>query len=494
MTSDEEVSELRVHHLTQTGLILRTELLAGLDLSRFARFCVGELGTTSPFTGIGSVGLNIAERFFDDGVGAIRAGALVIPNPLAPGDIATSDVLVSPATPWDTVPIYAYRYSTTEVFYFLKRGLSWCTDIGLYFPRRRLLVSFQQNDARFASDCTDLQHAFKFFGTNQSAVGAGLASVHSQSLPCVIVNSDHFAHHIWNELSVVEGLVAEGLHERVRLVVNRRPLAPLSQLFPEIPKELILNTEGPTQAPLLLAMEQGWFVAPVGRKFIPQGLIDRILRCAEDHFPAVPELAAAFSAAHDPVLWITIRVDARTATNLVDALVTVISALLRRFPAMGVIFDGYTLASSQAPGDWSRGLTDSETSAIEQIVARVGVPFDHTVLCGRHTMEAFLWAQAADFYICPYGTAQHKVAWMNPVPGIIHVGANKSRAAEAAPLHARQRGETPTLFYGTVTRADNQGNDFRKDLFSYELDVDAFAAAVEGAVATLPPRVGRSNA
>ena len=104
-------------------------------------------------------------------------------------------------------------------------------------------------------------------------------------------------------------------------------------------------------------------------------------------------------------------------------------------------------------------------------------------------MQAFLWAEVADFYVCPYGTAQHKIGWINPVPGIVHVGENKRPVANLdGAYHALQGGRLPSFFFGAVTRSDAVAKDPRKDLFSYDLDVPAFVAAVEREVRDMETR------
>jgi hypothetical protein len=476
------LSDLSIHRLFNPEPNARRDLLEGLDLSGFLKFSTARRGVDGPFSGPAVENLNSSEAFFQDAVRSIRRKALVIPNPFGGADIATRDVLVSPSDPWKSVPVFAFRFAHTETFYFLKRGHAWCHDLGLFFPSRRMLVSFQQEERHIARDCIDIQYAFQFFSDHRDEVFSSLLRTNPSTTPCMIVNSDHFAHHIWNELSVIDGLIAEGVHKEVLLLVNRRPLASLSELFPEIPKNLIVDMAGPLDEPFLFAMQQSLFVAPTGRRFIPRRLTDRILDCARARFPEEGSRAAAFRANHELVLWITVRVDARTATNLIEALAASISALLGQYPRMGVVFDGFTLPSSETLG-WNQNLTDREIRTVSEIVSLVGTPFDHTVLSGKYTMEAFVWAQTADYYICPYGTAQHKISWINPVPGLVHVGENKrSVAAFDAAYHALQRGATPSFFYGTVTRTDSVANERRKDLFSYDLDVDAFAARVEAEV------------
>ncbi len=479
-------SDLHVHRLFQPGPGDTGDLLRGLDLAGFHQFRPGLRGADGAFRGPAAQKINASEAFFQDAVSAIRHRAIVIPSPFGGGDIATTDALVSPATPWATVPLYCYRFSQSEPFFLLKRGLSWCTDLGLYFPERHLLISFQTDDTRVAQDCADLAHAFAFFADHADVLNAREPTGSSASTPCVIVNSGHFAHHIWNELSVIEGLVAEGLHGDVRILANHSPLGDLAALFPEIPSQLVLNINGSSEELLLYAMARSWLVAPAGRRHIPQRLVTRILAHAEATYPASAAAAATFRAQHDLILWVTLRVDARTATNLTDVVATTLATLLSQHPSTGVVFDGFTLADGDILGDWSRGLIKREQRALNEILARVGTPFDYRALSGRFTMEAFLWARAADYYICPYGTAQHKVAWFTSVPGVIHAGENKRAVESQDPAtYARQDGRTPRFFYGNVTRADTIGNDFRSDLFSYELDRDAFAACVAADVESL---------
>jgi hypothetical protein len=484
---DEAPLDLHVYRLFDDEPDAHRSFLTGLNLAGFSEFDTGRRGREGPFTGAASEHLNRSEAFFHDAVRAIRQNALSISDPFGEGEIATRNVLVSPADPWKSVPVFAYEFSSVERFYFLKRGNAWCTDLGLFFPARRLFVSFQREDRRLEQDVADLRHAFRFFAAHQDDSLPTVAG-DPTALPCMIVNSEHFAHHIWHELSAIEDLITEGLHKDVQFLVNRRPLGSLADFFPEIPKKSIIDMAGEQDEPYLFAMRKALFVAPVGRRFIPERVVERILNRASAQFPEEHARATAFRSRHDFVLWLTVRIDARTATNLVSALAAVIGALLRHYPGMGVVFDGFTLPS---PGtfDIAETLTDYEQTAVVEIIALVGKRFDYVVLSGKYTMQAFLWAEIADFYVCPYGTAQHKIGWINPVPGIVHVGENKRPVANLdGAYHALQGGRPPSFFFGAVSRSDAVARDPRKDLFSYELDVPAFAAAVERGVRDMETR------
>lgn len=454
---------------------------SGLDFSRFDAYR-GEAREAQPFAGISARRINSGEAFFQDAVRAIRDGELVIPNPFGAGTLATREVLVCPSIPWATVPLYVARFAGPEPFYFVKRGLSWCTDLGLVFPQRRLFVSFQQEDRRMTQDIADIEHAFVWFDRHGDDVANAPPRSPGPLAPCLIVTSDHFAHHIWNELSVVEGLVAEDLHREVTLLVNRQPLAPISTLFPEIPAKLIEIVHGPPDEPMRVAMRRGLLVAPAGRTYVPPTLVDRLRRVARAMHPQAATDAATFRARHDFVLWISVRLEARTATNLVEALAYALITLQERHPAMGVVFDGFTRPAG-APTGWNQALIDAERRAVAETLARTGLRVDHVALSGCTTTEAFLWAEVADYYVCPYGSAQHKVAWINPVPGLVHAGQNKQPVASMdAGFYVRQQGAPPQFFFAAVTRRD-LADDARQDLFSYCLDPEAFTATLVADIA-----------
>jgi hypothetical protein len=475
---DEAPLDLHVYRLFDDEPDAHRSFLTGLNLAGFSEFDTGRRGREGPFTGAASEHLNRSEAFFHDAVQAIRQNEFSIPDPFGEGEVTTRDVLVSPSDPWESVPVFAYEFSHVETFYFLKRGHAWCTDLGLFFPARRLFVSFQREARRLDQDVADLRHAFRFFAAHKDDRLPTLAG-EPTAPPCMIVNSEHFAHHMWHELSAIEALIAEGLHRDVLFLVNRQPLGSLADLFPEIPKRSFVDLAGEAEEPYLFAMRKSLFVAPVGRRFIPERVVERILNRATAQFPEEHSRATAFRSRHDFVLWLTVRIDARTATNLVSALAAVIGALLRHYPGMGVVFDGFTLPS---PGTFEVGeiLTDHEHTAVVDIVSLVGKRFDYVVLSGKYTMQSFLWAKIADFYVCPYGSAQHKIGWINPVPGIVHVGENKRPVANLdGAYHALQGGRPPSFFFGVVSRGDAVAKDARKDLFSYDLDVPAFVAAVE---------------
>jgi hypothetical protein len=476
-------SGLQVYRVFHSDAVVPSSA-ADMDFTGFDCYR-GEHRGAGGFSGPAARLLNHGEAFFMDAVRCVREGFLQVSSPFGGGQLASSDVLAWPATPWDTVPLYAFRFVDREPFYFFKRGLSWCTDIGLLFPRRSLLVSFQEEERRVAQDITDVEHAMRAFGERHETVAACLLAPSEKQRTCVILNSHHFGHHVWNELSALEGLVAAGLSESITVLANREPVAPIADLFPEIPRTSVVGLDGPAEEPMRIAMTQGLLAAPVGRRHVPQELIRRILKYAAGALPQVVAHVEEFRARHDFVLWATLRLEARTAVNLLDVLAASIRSLRQRHASLGVIIDGFTVPAN-VPKGWNEELIAAEVRAVPALLAAIGTPVEHVVLPGRPTLEALLWSQAADYYICPHGTAQHKVGWFNPVKGIVHVGDNKRPQVASDPCyHVLQRGALPRFVYGTVTRRDGIG-DLRTDLLSYQLDPDAVVEALDADLTAVP--------
>src|SRR5579884_1226067 len=157
----------------------------GLEVSAFRPWSASHRATAGPFWGEGSGRLNVAEAFYRDAVAAIRGRALTVPSPFGGAPVSTSDVLVAPSHDWTSVPMFAFRFCGGEPFHFVKRGHSWCNDVGFVLPDRRLFVSFQEDDRWVAKDAADVDRLFAFAEPYRARRNGA-----RPRRPCVIVNSD----------------------------------------------------------------------------------------------------------------------------------------------------------------------------------------------------------------------------------------------------------------------------------------------------------------
>lgn len=457
---------------------------AGLDLHAFDDYRP-DRREAGPFDGPAAARLNAGEAFVADAVTAVRTGGLRIGNPFGAGTCTTHDLVSCPSTPWTSVPLYLARFDGPEPFALVKRGLSWCTELGVVFPRRALFVSFQVEDRRMAQDIADVAHAEQWFAAlGHRAFGTG-GSPESPAAIAIPLTSGHFAHHLWNELSVVQAVVDAGLQAQVRLLAAEHPIAPLATLFPEIPSSAIDVVDDGPDAALRFALQQRYAVAPAGRRHVPQSLITRVLGVARAMHPEAAAAAEAFRRRHPFVLWITVRMEARTATNLLAALGALVRAVTEVRPGLGVVIDGFTTPFG-ADQYWNQAFIAAEREVLPALASLMpGV--DHVTLIGQPTTEAFVWAAIVDYYVCPYGSAHHKVAWINPVPGVVHAGENKRAVSTTdAGFYVRQTGALPHFFFSPITRTDEK-RDLRTDLLSYDLDIAAFTSVVLADIAARVP-------
>jgi hypothetical protein len=178
----------------------------------------------------------------------------------------------------------------------------------------------------------------------------------------------------------------------------------------------------------------------------------------------------------------------RTWTNQVDGLSKIITSLAQDYPNLGIIFDGYSLATDYYANchlhnnpnphlTQKRSQLDAiraEKEIVNQIInnlSDLGIGFFSTI--GYSLYEANIWAHASDLYLAHHGTIQHKIGWLANKPGIVHCNR---KIAEQKPLWVaavREFGIMPKYVDPShikdVTIQSNEG-ERRTDLDNYDID------------------------
>jgi len=126
-------------------------------------------------------------------------------------------------------------------------------------------------------------------------------------------------------------------------------------------------------------------------------------------------------------VWISLRRLYRCAVNELEVFQELIARLGTAARRYEIILDGYSLPHDLlAPGRYDiawqreqsdlvgRGAATLINSNRSQNVAIID-------LTGADLPTAIAWAATADAYICHHGTQQHKIGWLTPIPGLIHV-------------------------------------------------------------------------
>ena len=236
----------------------------------------------------------------------------------------------------------------------------------------------------------------------------------------LLAGHENFAHFIWNELPAL--LELESLDAKISAVhTTFEPILPLGRLT-RLPSSL-------TPRPSILA--RGWMdpvlVQPgvlfsAGSTLVTRQTQNRALeRCRSETGP-IPLKTAGTKR-----IWISLRRLYRTASNELDVFTRLLEMLGRAERKFEILLDGYSLPQDLSfSGRYNIPWQEAQNRLVTDFAAMLIAAAGHTKLtihdltrCNLAT--ALAWAATADAYICHHGTQQHKIGWLNAVPGLVHV-------------------------------------------------------------------------
>ncbi len=375
----------------------------------------------------------------------------------------------------ESQPIY-YRFvcgnGSGRVFY-LAVGREGTGNGTLYFylPNERLVLFFAdphlwngtaEIDQIRAYSIVRWRPVLDYFGRGE---GGGV---------CALVDSNHFAHHLWEDLSGISGLLNDGLLQRVEtLVVASEPMGPIAALFPEIPAEKIEHAVYPGLVDD--ALVRGRCLIRFGGLSIHPSLVERAYRCACLHAEegAVAQ-AAAMRDACWPVLWVTVRIGNRTWVSQVDGIAGIANALYREYPRLALIVDGYSVPDGR-PRIHPRTELETvraERACVEEIRLRLTPGLTLASNVGRSMSAAIVFARAADLYLAHHGSLQHKVAWIANCPGVVHSnrGVLDGPLERHRGLFAREDAVVPVYLDPERVQDRPGARDVPNNRWAYDLD------------------------
>ena len=122
------------------------------------------------------------------------------------------------------------------------------------------------------------------------------------------------------------------------------------------------------------------------------------------------------------MIWLSIRVKGRTWSNLIDGYANIIKTLLKDYPNLTIVFDGFSIPPNSRKFGTSNytDLIQAEHDVVNEIVRKVNVKFNFCNIIGQSLDVSFFWTQLVDLYITHHGTIQHKIGWFTTELGIIH--------------------------------------------------------------------------
>ncbi len=264
--------------------------------------------------------------------------------------------------------------------------------------------------------------------------------------PTLLVGHPNFAHHLWNELSGLYLYARE--RERapgsLRIQYTYQPLVPLEEFFPGFTAEWF----GVDRFEMLQGFREG-MVTRLGSTRIPTGLREEVIQwVASRRNPRMTDAATAALQNGQPVIWLSLRLDARTPDNQEQFLDRLVCAIVERYPAAAFILDGFSYPADFGAAVYSQpqeaasggvmkrllprreGYLAGRMRVREQEITRYVERFRKKLakrianpvisVSGMSLVDSLYVARLADYYVCHAGTLQHKVAWIYNIPGLVH--------------------------------------------------------------------------
>lgn len=241
-------------------------------------------------------------------------------------------------------PIF-YRFSeSAEIFYLaIGRAALGYVKLYLYFPRLNTIAFF--NEAGWSRN--EINQFRAFIIANWQQVSAYFNQPGS-STAAALVDSLHFAHHLWNCLPGVNKIVKPDNLGCVRkLIVTAEPLGSIDQLFPELNPALIDRML--TKSLPAAILKNNLFVIRPGGRTISCDILERVDRVAREmckHSTLVG--ASDFRKSRWPILWVSIRTGNRTWVSQAESIARIANELFKEFPSLGLIIDGYSIPHGES--------------------------------------------------------------------------------------------------------------------------------------------------
>lgn len=312
----------------------------------------------------------------------------------------------------------------SKTFYLIQSRIAKGFPIeGIYLPDDSILITLE-NYSRWSINEDNLQEflfecrkeGFQSYSNNQFRKGTAL-----------VVGHNHFAHHLWNELTGVQKLIDEGLIDNIdRFYVINQPLGDLKSLFPEIDENKLEYLD--SDIDVVRVLKNNYFTIRVGGYFIKEKLTQRIKRFARQNIcTSKLDLIQQVRNKHKVLVWISLRAKNRTLINQSSFFIRLIKELSKDKSKTGIIIDGFSLPfrlCKQIEDNFLNAVQNSIISKEQQIIEEISNELPEEIkvynLVGTSLHESVLWADIIDCYFCHHGTIQHKIAWFASKPGIIH--------------------------------------------------------------------------
>jgi hypothetical protein len=244
----------------------------------------------------------------------------------------------------------------------------------------------------------------------------------------LVIGHKNFAHHLWNELSALEEWSRQATPERIAslsILATDEPLGPLQDIFPELSTATLADPNSKSQEPIAVRVGSQLVTNAMRRKL--RDFTSRHTQALVDH-PAQVLLAQAW-----PRIWVSVRQVWRTADNFDEFFLAILRHVIGRYPNAAIFLDGFSFPFGFFDDPRTEGHRESFVARADEagkeiidLIRRAEERFGTAVasrICnvsGIDLPSAIAIGERCDYYICHYGTLQHKIAWVHNIPGMLH--------------------------------------------------------------------------
>ena len=324
---------------------------------------------------------------------------------------------------------------TGLLFYVVGAGHHMQT-VGVFLPALHRIYYFTPLQKHFADTiCNDMQPRIAgFLRRHGQAMVAYFKAPPSGFVTPLWGPGFHIGHHLWNELSALDRLVAKLAPPSLpHVAVLGRPgdgeaYGQIERLFPELAAHVV--REMPTDADFLkVVFARGWQVLRITGEHVGADLRRRIMALvhASTSLEADRAQLAGLRSAGTPIVVLGLRVENRTVADFELFAERVIEHLQARLGQVAVILDGHNARGVEQGSypSFVEGRATTPPTVVEGHIAAIlkrrfdgsGVTIVDVV--GRSMEAGLFWIDSASFFVAPWGAGLAKYRWVCNKPGVI---------------------------------------------------------------------------
>jgi hypothetical protein len=237
---------------------------------------------------------------------------------------------------------------------------------------------------------------------------------------------NNYAHQLMNQLSGLQRIIEEvGLSSIDEFWLSGIEFfAPAERLFPEI-------------ASMVRRFNHPWdmYAKLIGGNYLPLRVGSNIFRrtLAARIRESLVGLTAGFdriSPERKPLVAVTLRTLGRKCLNLVDVVGETITHLMKKYPNLGVILDGFVIPDSQIgsrsslisdlPNEDYKAAVMADMALADGICNSLPRGVIVRNLVGTSMSQSLLGISYIDAYLSHVGTLQHKLSFFTQTRGVVH--------------------------------------------------------------------------